>query len=217
MSRTIRATDSFVCTPFPLHPPRLRAGWWSSILPRPLRHSHALSPFPVTRLSRILLASLALLVLGRLGVEVYDWAAYRQERERVRELRARLGDAGAEVVRSHARADTVHAAFLKEDGALEREGRLVDAYRERALGGGPPDAYAAYRGALERYNHHVAGRNARVRELRAARVRLREAQAHYHALADSIRGVARVLGDPYYPIPLPAEAAAERGALKLDP
>lgn len=171
----------------------------------------------MTRLARILLVSLALLVLGRLGVEVYDWAAHREERERVRELRARLHDAGVEVVRSHAREDTTAVAFREADEALEREHRLLEAYKERALSGGAPDVYAAYREALDRYNRQVAERNARARERWAAQVRKRDAQLRYDALADSIRGVARALGDPYYHVPLPAEAAAERGALKLDP
>jgi len=172
----------------------------------------------VTRLSRIFLLSLALLAVGRLGVEVYDWAAHRQERERIRGLRTRLLDAGVEVVRSHAHEDSLAAALREADEALEREHRLLEESKVRALrGGAPPALYAAYREALDRYNRQVAVRNARARARWGAQVRKQEAQTRYDALADSIRGMARALGDPYYSVPLPAEAASERGAQKLDP
>ena len=42
--------------------------------------------------------------------------------------------------------------------------------------------------------------------------RNRSAVDRYNALADSLRAVADVLGDPYYQVPSPLEAAAERSS-----
>lgn len=168
----------------------------------------------MTRRAHLLIALLVALVVGKLGAEAYDWAAHREERDLIQELRGRLGDAGVEVMRVHARADTLRAALREADAALEREKRALDAYGEESTDGMlPRHLYAAYRGDLARYNRQVQERNRRVRELTKLREREQAALDRYHAVGDSIRAAARLLGDPYYHVPSPAEAAEARGVV----
>ncbi|HEX7240540.1 MAG TPA: hypothetical protein VF263_09755, partial [Longimicrobiaceae bacterium] len=101
---------------------------------------------------------------------------------------------------------------------LARERRALDAYGRGSEGGAlPSHLYAAYRTDLDRYNEHVERRNVRFREWRKVIQRNHASVDRYNALMDSVRAAARTLGDPYYPVPSPIEAAEERGILRPMP
>lgn len=168
--------------------------------------------------ARVLVVLFLLLVAFRVAQDGYAWLSHGPERARYTELREQLLDAGVEVVRTRARADTLRSRREAADRALDPDREALDLYQERmereVL---PRAAYAAYRDRVERYNRRVEILNRRSRELNAAMARSQRAQRRYYALADSVRAVARVLGDPYHPVPTPEEAAAERGIIQLPP
>jgi len=76
--------------------------------------------------------------------------------------------------------------------------------------------YGRYKTELERYNRHVVERNARLRQYQGARDRYVTAVDRYNARADSLRQLAARMGEPYYAVPTPLEAAVQRGVLKPD-
>lgn len=162
---------------------------------------------------------LLVVILGvKLSDSVYRWLRFGPERARVQVLRAGLVEAGAEYVRTRQADDSMRAVLRAEDEALEREERTLRRYDAYARGGGlPPDVYARYRAELTRYNRHVTERNARLAAWQQVQARHNAAASRYTVLADSLHDLAARMGDPYYAIPTPAEAAIERGVLKLQP
>lgn len=167
---------------------------------------------------RGLVAFLLLLLAGKVVKELYEWRVHADERAQLVGLRVRLVDAGAEVMRTRAELDTLKGVLDREDAALERERRGLRAYDRDAEGNTlPMPVYEAYRVDLDRYNEHVARRNERFGRWREVLARNHAAVDRYNALADSLRVVAEVLGDPYYQVPSPVEAAAERGVVKPAP
>lgn len=162
---------------------------------------------------RALVAFLLLLLAWKVGKELYDWRAHADDRARLVGVRGRLVDAGAEIMRTRAELDTLKRVLDREDGALERERRALRAYDRRAEGSTlPTHVYEAYRVDLDRYNQHVARRNDSFHAWQGVLARNHSAVDRYNALADSLRAVAEVLGDPYYAVPTPLEAAAEKSA-----
>lgn len=163
------------------------------------------------RISVLLLLLLA--VVGvKLGQELYRWVAFADERALIRPLREEVVEVGVEVVRTRARADTLRTRIEADDRALVRERLSLEQYLQHARGDAlPGHLYNAYRVDLETYNRHIAERNERVRAWRDALARNARAVDRYNLLADSLRALATRVGDPYYAVPLPAEAALERG------
>jgi hypothetical protein len=103
----------------------------------------------------------------------------------------------------------------KEDAALEAELRALRRFDRMARGGAlPTEIYARYRADLDRHNLHVGERNERLRDWQAILARNHAAVDRYNVLADSIRDIATKMGEPYYAVPTPAEAAMERGLIK---
>ncbi|MBV9774243.1 MAG: hypothetical protein JO040_09860 [Gemmatimonadetes bacterium] len=168
--------------------------------------------------ARTLVLFLLLVIAGKLAKEGYDWFAYADDRARLTAMRTRLVDAGVEVLRSRARLDTLRTRIQGEDRKLEEERRELNAYGKNSRGGElSMPLYEAYRSDLGRYNEHVGRRNDQFHEWETVLERNHAAVDRYNALADSVRGIAKTLGDPYYPVPTPLEAAAERGVVKVDP
>jgi hypothetical protein len=167
---------------------------------------------------RMLLLLLLVVVAGKLGAEWLRWTTSGEERAQIGVLRDQVLDAGVEVVRAQARADTLRVAIEREDSALERQRLALERYTGRAKGGAlSSDLYARYRRELARYNAHVTTRNERFARWQQERMRNRAAVDRYNQLSDSIRAIAGRIGEPYYPVPLPIEAAAERGLIQVDP
>lgn len=165
---------------------------------------------------------LLLLLLAVIGVkmseQLYRYVAFRDERAQVAVLQERLLDAGAalEVARGEQRA--ARGRLEREDAGLQAE-RAQLMRLQRALENGPVGeaAYERYLAALERYNVHVVERNHRSQELEAIRTRMHAAGEAYLALADSVTALAARMGESYYSVPTPLEAAAKRGVLRTDP
>lgn len=159
---------------------------------------------------------LLLVIVGiKLSDSVYRWLRFGPEREQVKMLRTHLVDAGALMVRTRQESDSMRTVLRADDAALEQEQAALRRYDAQAQDGAlPPDVYERYRGELKRYNDHVVRRNAKLSVWQEILSRNHAAVGRYNVLSDSIRDLATRMGDPYYSVPTPAEAAIERGLLK---
>jgi hypothetical protein len=157
-----------------------------------------------------------LVVIGvKLSDSAYRWVRYGPERDQVRRMRAELVDAGATIVRTRQASDSMRAALRADDEALEQEQRVLRRYDDHAHDGAlPTGLYERYRADLKRYNDHVAARNAKLAGWQEVLARNHAVVGRYNLLSDSIRDLATRMGDPYYEVPTPAEAARERGVIK---
>jgi hypothetical protein len=162
---------------------------------------------------------LLLVILGvKLSDSVYRWLRFGPERAQVQVLRTRLVDAGAQYVRTRQEGDSMRAVLRAEDDQLEVEERSLRRYDGFATEGGlPPDVYQRYRKDLSRYNRHVTERNVKLADWQEIQARHNAAASRYTVLADSLNALATRMGDPYYAVPTPAEAAIERGIIKPQP
>lgn len=166
---------------------------------------------------RGLLLILVVIVGAKAVQQAYRWFAFGSERAQLEAMRERVADAGVDVVMTAAKADTLHRAIKQMDRDLETKQRAVHRYGRYAQDGAlGAHLYDSYRADLAEYNALVTERNARLEEWKAVIAHNQAAVNRYNSLADSIRAVAGRIGDPYFPIPLPVEAAAERGLLKID-
>ena len=162
---------------------------------------------------------LLLVIAGvKLSEEVYRWLAFGEERTLVKTLREQLVSAGAEIMVTRQASDSMRAVLHEEDARLAREQRELRRYDGFARDGAlPSDLYARYRADLAEYNLHVTERNGRLRDWQEVLARNHTAVDRYNQLADSLRELATRMGDPYYAVPTPAEAAGERGLVKPAP
>jgi multidrug resistance efflux pump len=127
-------------------------------------------------------------------------------------------DAGAQLVRTRQESDSMRAVLHAEDAALEQELEGLRRYDELAHDGSlPPDLYERYRTELTHYNAHVGERNAKLAAWQEILGRNHEAVNRYNMLSDSIHDIATRMGNPYYAIPTPAEAAIQKGVLRPTP
>jgi chromosome segregation ATPase len=167
----------------------------------------------MSRSLRFLLFLLLAIVGVLLSQEVYRWAAFADERARVRDLREELLDVGAALVETRTELDRLRGTVVDADRELAAENRALQQYNRHARHNRlPQHLYDAYRADLARYNEHVVERNARVAELEAVLRREHANVARYNALSDSIHALAVRMGKPYYVVPTPLEAALERRA-----
>ena len=161
---------------------------------------------------QVLLAMLGLIVTFLVGRELYYWVAYREEREEIVALRVQVVDAGARVTTTRQQLDSLRAVLSEVDRRLDREIRVLRGYERRArhrlL---PPDVYQEYLRDRTRYEEVLRERNQVMRHVSGVLGDNHTAVGRYNPLADSIRAVAVRIGEPYYRVPLPIEAAAERG------
>lgn len=161
---------------------------------------------------------LVLVVAVKLSAEWVRWIRFGDERTELLALRERILDAGVAVVRTEARSDTLRRAIRVRDRELATtDARLRRSAARLRAGEWSRGMYVAYRRDVLRYNAAVEGRNRKFSDYQRLRTSNDSAWTRYTRLADSIRTLAARVGDPYYPVPLPIEAAAERGLIRVDP
>jgi hypothetical protein len=165
--------------------------------------------------ARFLLFVLLAIVGVKMSEQLYRFVAFRDERAQVRVLRDRLLDAGARLELARGERTRARDALEAEDARLEEERQRL-LRLQRSLENGPVTQaqYDHYRAALETYNHHVVDRNGRYQQYQGIRDRWAASVESYAALADSMRDIATRMGEPYYSVPTPLEAAMARGVLK---
>jgi hypothetical protein len=150
-----------------------------------------------------------------LSQQLWRWAVYGEERALVRGMRPELVEVGADIVRTRMASDSMRKVMGAEDNALEAEQQELRRYNRLARNGTLPlDLYQGYKRDLARYNEHVTHRNARLRDWQEILTRNHAAVDRYNVLADSVRVLTTRMGDPFYPVPSPLDAAVERGLIK---
>lgn len=162
--------------------------------------------------SWIIIFAVGLLLLAKLGEQLYRWVAYQDERAELRQLAAELDTVGLAVMKTQLSAESLRVTVQGIDEELDRERRVLAGMEERASRGRLSRAeYSRYRTRLRGYNRDVARRNAGFEEWKAVVDRNHAAVHRYNLLADSMRAVARRMGEPYYAVPTPAEVAVRHG------
>lgn len=163
------------------------------------------------RVRPLLWLALALVVF-QVTQHLYDWHRHRDERMALVELRERVVDAGADVVRLQLAAEELRAWLDEEDARLEGKRQAVESYGRYASGNTLPEhVFRFYQRDVAELNARIGIRNQKLEDLRATVMRKQAATDRYNLLADSMRALAVAAGDPYHSIPIPAEAAAQRG------
>lgn len=160
----------------------------------------------------VLAALLICVAVGKIGTELYRWNASAEERMELQRLGAALEEAGLAVIRTQVEATKRLAEIRQMDRGLRLFRGSISAQERRAVRGRMPDGlYDDYLYSLDSYNGSVAARNRRIEEWREAIARNQSEVDRYNSLADSIRSIATALGEPYFPIPTPAEVAVRNG------
>jgi hypothetical protein len=158
---------------------------------------------------RFLLFVLLVIVGVKLSEQGYALVAFRDERAQVRELRARLGETGVELVAARLREDSLRTLIRGQDSVLERDLVGVRRYHREARRGMTPERHAQYTAELARYNAQVVARNDVLRRFEALHDRHQASATRYNLLADSLHALAVKMGQPYYQVPTALEAADE--------
>ncbi|HET6231691.1 MAG TPA: hypothetical protein VFE05_16575 [Longimicrobiaceae bacterium] len=166
--------------------------------------------------TRVVLAVVAVLLCFLLVPGLYRWAAFRDERALIVRLRREVVDAGAEVTLTRAQMETLRTHIEAADSVIRGDVDALERYTAIAQNGMlPPPVYQRYEQQRRRYEEHLAERDAMFARLKSVLVRNHASVGRYNLLSDSIRSLAARIGDPYYHVPLPVEAAAERGLIKI--
>jgi hypothetical protein len=165
--------------------------------------------------ARFLLFVLLAVIGVKASEQLYRYVAFRDERQQVAVLQERLLDAGAQLELARGEHHAAREALEGEDRRLERERQRLMRL-QRAVEEGPFSVaqYDQYRNALETYNRHVVERNGRSQSYQGVRDRWVTSVESYVSLADSVRELAHRMGEPYYSVPTPLEAAVARGVIK---
>jgi hypothetical protein len=168
----------------------------------------------VIRNTRVLGLLVFLLAVATIQVleGVFLWYSFREERVQLTQLREELVDEGADMIRAQLEAERIRGAIAAADSLLHQRRQEVDPQGQRARAATRSwTAYHAHAEGIDAFNREVRRRNERLGELNAVVMRRNAAAARYYLLADSIRTLAVRAGEPYFSVPIPAQAAAERG------
>jgi hypothetical protein len=166
---------------------------------------------------RVATVALAAIIVFQLGREAYRWAAYRDERQAIVRLRRQVVDAGAELTFEKGQRDLLLRQVEQADSELSADVEVLRRYSLHSDGGLlPPALYARYVQDRRRYEQRLAQRQTLFERWEQVQGRFHTSVDRYSVLSDSIRNLATRIGDPYYHVPLPVEAAAERGLIRVD-
>jgi len=165
-----------------------------------------------TTRTRLLLVAAALLLVFKLGQEVYRWAVFGEERDSLRRLSVVLESTALNVMRTQLVADSLHRAIYLLDEHLEAERSALASFGHRARRGDLSTlAYDRYRELLDAFNRKVAARNESYERWKGVVDNNHRSVEGYNLLVDSIRSIGRAIGEPYISIPSPAEVAVRHG------
>lgn len=163
---------------------------------------------------RFLLVVFLGVVVLLVGRETYRWFAYADERNALLAMRPEIVNAGAEAVRTREQTDSLRARVDSLNRDLDRRGEGLRRYGRIAVNGLlPPDVYRLYARDRRAYEQVLSRRDEWYAAWKNSYERNRAAVRRYAVLADSMRDVALRMGDPYYHVPMPVEAALEKGVL----
>lgn len=152
---------------------------------------------------------LILFLIAKAGQDLWRYFVYAEERSAIVRLEGEIRVAGLGVITTQLRADTLRRQIEAIDEGLRGTRQELD-YMERSIYDlrSARDVEAVYRAELEEYNAEVGRRNALFEAWRSTVDSNHQHVERYNLLTDSIRALATAMGEPYYPIPSPAEIAA---------
>ncbi|MGH7458632.1 MAG: hypothetical protein ACREKN_06025 [Longimicrobiaceae bacterium] len=161
-----------------------------------------------------LLVILALVAAVQLGIHLVRWYAHAAERQELAGVRDAGVQAGAEVVRTMLRLDSLRLVIDSLDHGLAQRRRSVRAY-ERFVRADrlPARLHRAYRSDLASYNSLVGERNGVAGEWERTLEASRLSRESYQRLSERARTLAAAIGEPYFRLPTPMEAAVAKGVL----
>jgi hypothetical protein len=173
----------------------------------------------MTRGGRILAVLVAMLLIAglRVGQQLYRYYVYAEERTAIGRLEREVEEAGLGVIDTQIRAERLRDEIERADRRLSAARDSLERLERRLLresGTGP--VARSYRDDLTVYNTDVGERNALYREWRLVVDSNHQYVHRYNLLADSIRHLATLMGEPYYPVPSPAEIAVRREGVLPD-
>jgi hypothetical protein len=166
---------------------------------------------------RVATVALAAIVVFQVAREGYRWFAFRDERVAIVRLRRQVVDAGAELTFEKGQLEELRKQVEHADSALNADVEVLRRYSLHAEGGLlPTPLYGRYVEDRKRYEQRLSERQFLFERWEQVQGRFHATVDRYGVLSDSIRGLATRIGDPYYHVPLPVEAAAERGLIRVD-
>jgi len=139
----------------------------------------------------------SLVAVIQLAEHLYLWYVHREDRVHLEVLREDLVDRGALMIEAQ-----LDVARIRSE---------IEAIENGAAPSHPRFATLAAIPVRNGQARAILERNRLLADLESAVNRRNSAAVSYHVLADSIRSVAERARDPYFAIPLPAEAATARG------
>jgi hypothetical protein len=155
-----------------------------------------------------ILGVLVLIAGIKIAQQLYRYYVFSEERLEIVRLEEEVDSAGLGVIGTQLRADTLRQVIDAADTRLGVARQALDRVEvELARGAVSIDLERSYRADLARYNEEVDRRNALFRQWRATVDSNHVHVERYNLLVDSIRALATVMGEPYYPIMSPAEIA----------
>jgi hypothetical protein len=190
-------------------------GWRGGVVPGPRAGGDDVKHRP--RVLGLLVFVLAIALI-QIAESLYFWYSYHEERLHLVELREELVDEGAEMIRAQLEAEQIREHLAVADSLLtQRRLQMGEVWGSARSGARVRSAYAAGLQELDAINLEIRRRNERLDRLNSTVRRRNEAAVRYHVLADSIRSLAVRAGEPYFSVPIPAQAAAERGITRDHP
>jgi hypothetical protein len=166
---------------------------------------------------RGLLGVVAVILLFKAGSGLWNWHVLADERRELFDLREDVVDVGVELFVAQLRADTLRHSLAEEDSALAEALKRVERFGRYAVDDRlSPGLYGIYRRELDAFNDRVERRNLLLHDLEEALAAQESAADRYRRLSDSTRRHAARMRLPYFAVPLPVEAAAERSIISLD-
>ncbi len=150
-----------------------------------------------------------LMALVKIGQQLYSYYAFSEERVAIVRLEADVDREGLGVITSQLRADGMRIEIDAADADLGESREELDRLERAVLSGrANPETQRVYQRLFAEYNQAVGRRNALFEEWRTAVEGNHAHVERYNLLVDSIRALATLIGEPYYPILSPAEIAA---------
>ncbi len=158
-----------------------------------------------------MLTIVALVAALKLSQQLYRFVVERDERLEIARMEDEIEEAGYGIIITQLQADSLREVIDSLDAEIEQvRAELDEVERRLANGEGSNIVELSYRQRINAYNRRVRERNELYGRWRTIADSNSTYVRRYDALFDSIRTATTALGEPYYPIPTPAEIMARR-------
>ena len=158
-----------------------------------------------------MLAIVLVVAALKLSQQLYRFVVEHDERIEIARMEGEIEEAGYGAIATQLQADSLREVIDSMDAEIELlRVELDEVERRLESGEGSNIIELSYRQRIDAYNRRVRERNELYGRWRTVADSNSTYVERYDALFDSIRAAAAALGEPYYPIPTPAEIMARR-------